>query len=58
MTARHEPEDEEQRNGLLSELTDDETPLGDTAEVHDEITPRDLPPEHPSRGATEPETGS
>jgi len=55
MTAQGDPEGEEQRDGLVSELTDDETPVGDTTEVHDEITPRDLPPGHPSRGETDPE---
>ena len=29
---------------------DHETPLGDTTEVHDEITPRDLPLDHPAVG--------
>jgi hypothetical protein len=28
---------------------DDERPLGDTPEAHDEITPHDLPPDHPGR---------
>jgi hypothetical protein len=46
------PEPEKRRSGLLSELTDDETPLGDTPEVHDEISPHDLPPDHPSRDET------
>ena len=30
---------------------DDDTPLGDTREVHDEITPVDLPPGDPARRA-------
>jgi len=32
---------------------DDERPLGDTPEVHDEINPHDLPPDHPGRQAAE-----
>lgn len=31
--------------------TDDETPLGDTPEAHDEISPHDLPMGHPGRSA-------
>jgi hypothetical protein len=32
---------------------DDVRPLGDSPEVHDEITPHDLPPDHPGREAAE-----
>jgi hypothetical protein len=32
---------------------DDRRPLGDTPEAHDEITPRDLPRDHPGRHAAE-----
>jgi hypothetical protein len=32
---------------------DDETPLGDTPEAHDEISPHDLPPDHPGRQEAE-----
>ncbi|HEX2104284.1 MAG TPA: hypothetical protein VHF51_11585 [Solirubrobacteraceae bacterium] len=32
---------------------DDARPLGDTPEAHDEISPRDLPPDHPGRTAAE-----
>jgi hypothetical protein len=28
---------------------DDETPAGDTPEAHDEISPHDLPKDHPGR---------
>jgi hypothetical protein len=31
---------------------DDARPLGDTPEAHDEISPHDLPPDHPARRAT------
>jgi len=29
----------------------DDRPLGDTPEAHDEISPHDLPPDHPGRPA-------
>jgi hypothetical protein len=32
---------------------DDETPLGDTPEAHDEISPHDLPKDHPGRREAE-----
>lgn len=32
---------------------DDQTPLGDSPELHDEITPHDLPPGHPARRKSE-----
>ncbi len=42
----------------LGPLTpDDETPLGDTPEAHDEISPHDLPPGHPGRDEAEREAG-
>jgi hypothetical protein len=42
----------------LGPLTpDDETPAGDTPEAHDEITPHDLPPDHPGRQAAEEQAG-
>lgn len=34
-------------------VPDDTRPLGDTPEAHDEISPHDLPPGHPSRQAAE-----
>ncbi|UGS33973.1 hypothetical protein DSM104329_00340 [Capillimicrobium parvum] len=34
-------------------IPDDERPAGDTPEVHDEINPHDLPPDHPGREAAE-----
>jgi hypothetical protein len=36
---------------------DEETPLGDTKEAHDEISPHDLPKDHPGRHAAEREAG-
>jgi hypothetical protein len=34
-----------------------DVPLGDTAEAHDEISPHDLPPDHPGREAAEDQAG-
>jgi hypothetical protein len=36
---------------------DDETPSGDTPEAHDEISPHDLPKDHPGRQEAEREAG-
>ena len=36
---------------------DDDRPLGDTAEAHDEISPHDLPVGHPGRPAAERQAG-
>ncbi len=36
---------------------DDETALGDTPEAHDEISPHDLPKDHPGREAVERASG-
>ena len=36
---------------------DDETAAGDTPEVHDEISPHDLPIDHPGRAAAEAQSG-
>ena len=36
---------------------DDETPLGDSPELHDDITPHDLPRGHPGRRRLERQTG-
>ena len=38
-------------------LADDDRPLGDTDEAHDEISPHDLPPGHPGRQAAEDQAG-
>jgi hypothetical protein len=38
-------------------IPDDETALGDTPEAHDEITPHDLPLDHPGRQAAEAQAG-
>ena len=38
-------------------IPDDETAVGDTPEAHDEITPHDLPLDHPGREAAEAQAG-
>jgi hypothetical protein len=38
---------------LPSWSPDDERPLGDTTELHDRLSPHDVPKGHPSRGALE-----
>jgi hypothetical protein len=35
----------------------DERPLGDTDQAHDEISPEDLPKDHPAREAVEEQAG-
>lgn len=47
------PHDTEADEPLGPLTPDDETPLGDTPELHDEITPHDLPPGHPGRREAE-----
>ena len=37
---------------------DDDRPLGDTPEAHDEVIPQDLPPDHPGRRAAETQAAS
>lgn len=41
--------------GLRDRVKDatDDRPAGDTDEAHDEISPHDLPPDHPGRKAAE-----
>jgi hypothetical protein len=47
------PHDQDAKEPLGPFTPDDETPAGDTPEVHDEITPHDLPPDHAGRSASE-----
>ena len=51
------PHDESADEPLGPVTPDDQTPLGDTPEAHDEINPHDLPPGHPGRGAAERQSG-
>ena len=47
------PHDDEAAEPLGPMTPDDETPLGDTPEAHDEINPHDLPKDHPGREKAE-----
>jgi hypothetical protein len=47
------PHDETASEPLGPMTPDDETPLGDTPEAHDEIVPQDLPKDHPGRQEAE-----
>jgi hypothetical protein len=51
------PHDKESEEPLGPATPDEETPLGDTPEAHDEISPHDLPKDHPGRRAAEREAG-
>ena len=51
------PHDEDSGEPLGPMTPDEETPLGDTPEAHDEISPHDLPPGHPGREAAEQQSG-
>lgn len=47
------PHDDEAAEPLGPMTPDDSTPAGDTPEAHDEISPHDLPPDHPGRAEAE-----
>ena len=51
------PHDSESSEPLGPITPDEETPLGDTPEAHDEISPHDLPPGHPGREQAERQAG-
>jgi len=51
------PHDDEASEPLGPMTPDDETPLGDTPEAHDEINPHDLPKDHPGRERAEQTAG-
>jgi hypothetical protein len=54
----HAPPHDDQADEPLGPVTpDDETPLGDTPEAHDEISPHDLPKDHPGRQEAERQSG-
>lgn len=57
-TRKHDaaPHDSEAHEPLGPLTPDDESPLGDTPEVHDDISPHDLPRDHPGRAALVRET--
>ena len=47
--ANASPHDDEAEEPLGPVTPDDETDLGDTPEAHDEVSPHDLPKDHPGR---------
>ena len=51
------PHDKDSSEPLGPMTPDEQTPLGDTPEAHDEISPHDLPPGHPGREQAEHEAG-
>jgi len=53
MSEQSERHDDDAREPLGPVTPDDETPLGDTPEAHDEISPLDLPLDHPARAEAE-----
>ena len=56
-TEQAAPHDSEASEPLGPMTPDDETPLGDTPEAHDEISPHDLPLDHPGRDEAERRAG-
>ena len=51
-TTKHAPPHDSEAHEPLGPLTpDSESSLGDTPEVHDEISPHDLPKDHPGRAS-------
>jgi hypothetical protein len=48
---------EEREEPLGPATPDDETPVGDTPEAHDEVSPHDLPPDNPGRPEAERQAG-
>jgi hypothetical protein len=58
MTERQAPPHDDDADEPLGPMTpDDETPLGDTPEAHDGLSPVDLPPDHPGRQEAERQAG-
>ena len=57
MSPEGSPHDGEHPEPLGPLTPDDETPLGDTPEAHDELSPHDLPQGHPGRQAAEEQAG-
>jgi hypothetical protein len=51
------PDDDTTEEPLGPATPDEETDLGDTPEAHDELSPVDLPPDHPGRQAAERQSG-
>ena len=56
-THKAPPHDRESAEPLGPMTPDDETAAGDTPEAHDEISPHDLPLDHPGREEAERRAG-
>ncbi|MDX6688895.1 MAG: hypothetical protein QOG15_352 [Solirubrobacteraceae bacterium] len=52
-TPKAPPHDDESTEPLGPATPDDETPAGDSPELHDDISPHDLPKGHPGRDEVE-----
>jgi hypothetical protein len=58
MTEHDPPPNDDSSKESLGPLTpDDETAAGDTPEAHDELSPVDLPKDHPGRREAERQSG-
>ncbi len=57
MTDDNQGHDTESEEPLGPVTPDEETSMGDTPEAHDEVNPRDLPPDHPGRKEAEDRSG-
>lgn len=53
MSEHAPPHDDAAEESLGPVTPDDETPAGDTPEAHDELSPHDLPKDHPGRAEAE-----
>jgi hypothetical protein len=51
------PHDEQADEPLGPATPDEQTPLGDTPEAHDEISPHDIPKDNPGRKEAERQAG-
>jgi hypothetical protein len=56
-TPEHAQHDDEEDEPLGPATPDEHTHLGDTPEAHDELSPLDLPPDHPGRQEAERQAG-
>lgn len=58
MTEHHPAPHDDEASEPLGPLTpDDDTAAGDTPEAHDELSPHDLPKDHPGRAEAERQAG-
>lgn len=53
MSEHRSPHDDDDDEPLGPATPDDETAAGDTPEAHDELSPHDLPKDHPGRAEAE-----